>query len=136
RPAVIDLPEEIRKGYEEREQRAGRQPPREEQPALRGEEESHTESDDEEGDRVLVEEAEAGDEAERQPVPRVLPPHHPDRDPGAGHPEERLERIHREDALEGEVDRRDQDRDGGGELGEAAAPELAGDPAGEEHEQG
>ena len=61
--------------------------------------------------RLLVEQAEAHQRAEPDPQPvvaRLDPADHAER---RAHPEERLERVHRQEVVDAEVDRRHQDRE-------------------------
>lgn len=74
---------------------------------------------------MLVLEAEAGEDAERDPPARVAVAHDADQGPDAPSPEERLEGVHGQDAVHPEVDRRGQDAETGEELGEAPSAELA-----------
>jgi hypothetical protein len=135
RPAVIDLPEDVREHDESRERRAPERPLREEQSPLSCEEKPGDEGDREERHGVLVEEPDSDDDADREPESRIVPPDHADREPGARRPEERLQRVHGEEAVEPEVDRRHEDREGGDDLREPTATQLARYSPGEEHEE-
>ncbi len=82
---------------------------------------------------VFVFEAESRQDAEPDPEPLVAGFHDADHQPGAAHPEQRLEGVHGEQVIDSENTRRHQGREGGEALGKSLAAEFAGDQGGEGH---
>ena len=120
---------------EEAESEGG--PAAEEDAALGGEEETDDEGDEEEGHGWLVEEAEAGGDAEDDPpLPRAGAGDDADDGEEAGHPEDRFDGVHGEEAVDAEVLRCEEDAEHGQGLGGASATEGPGEEAGEEDHKG
>src|SRR5439155_11321797 len=82
---------------------------------------------------MFVEEAGAGDESEKEPEPRASAVQNTEDDGGAKHPEDRFESIHGEKIVEGQIDGRQKHEERSKELGEFAAADFAGHPAGEQN---
>lgn len=101
--------------------------------ALRGQEQGHHQAEAEEQHRVLVHQAEAGDQADPQPQPGLVLLEDPHQQKEADGPEQHLEGRDAEHVGGAEVDRRDQHREAGHHLDEAAAAEAAGQEADQQH---
>src|SRR5262249_5397397 len=71
-----------------------------------------------------------------EPEPRVSGPHDTDETENASHPEERLEAVHRQDAVFAEVDRRGQHAQPRERLSEAPSAELAPEGNGQDEPRG
>src|SRR5215471_19682548 len=82
---------------------------------------------------MLVENAETRDCAEEQPEARATAVEDTQNRGGRGHPEERLERVHGEKAIEGEIDGGDKHAESGEKLSKPAATQFLGDPGGNKH---
>ena len=87
--------------------------------------------DAEEHGRMLVLEAEPEERAEDEPPPRVVALDDADEAIDAPHPEQRLERVHGQHAVDGQVNGRRDDRQAGQRLREHAASEPPRDQHGE-----
>jgi hypothetical protein len=124
RETVSDLPDQVGKKQESRDRAADPDPSPAELAAFGREKKSDRHGAAEEQHRMFVLEAEPREETERDPVPRVAGAHDPDERPDAAHPEERFERIHRHQAVDGEEDGREQGAEAGERLREPAASEL------------
>ena len=109
-------------------------PFRTQQPPLARKAESGDQRKTENEHRVLVFEADSGDDAEGEPPFRRCAFHDAHHDPRAEQPEERLERIHREEAVEGEIRGRPKDRAGGEKLAVAPGAQLTREDTGKEYD--
>lgn len=136
-PAMVRLPEEVGESDPDEESDGEGGPAGEEDAALGCEEEANAETDEEEGHRGLVEEAEAGGDAEdRPPLAETGAGEDADESEGREHPEDGFDGVHGEKAVEGEVLGGAEDAEHGEGLGGAAAAERPGEDAGEEDGEG
>ena len=104
REVVAELPDDV--GQEDEEGHSDREPgpgraqlaprPREDEGRAQGQAEEHR--------RVLVHQAEAGEEAEEEPGAPITTIEDPQQDEHRSHPQQRLEGVHGEEAVGAEVD--------------------------------
>ena len=99
--------------------------------ALRSQEQADDDAGAEDQHGVLVFEAESRQDAEPDPELLVAGFHDADQQPGAAHPEQRLECVHGQQVVGGENTRRDQRGERGEALGKPLAAQFAGDQGGE-----
>ena len=134
--AVLHVPQEIREGQDEGEEAGQDEPPvPEKAPVRRGEEpDDHRGAEDEH--RLLVLEAQAGEQAEEEPEAGLSGPDDARGHEGAAGPDQRLDGVHREVAVEDVGERGDDDRDGREGAGTPAASQLPGERGGQEDEAG
>ena len=127
REVVPHLPEDVRQEDEERRGRPEKGPPRAQGAALPGQEDPGGECCAEKGRRVLVQEAEpqedAGGDPARSAGSRSLTSEGQKHRVDGPHPEQRLERVHRQKAVDAEEDGCREDRQGRHPLCVPAAAE-------------
>ena len=82
---------------------------------------------------MLVLEPEAGEEAEQYPETWVTAANDADHDQHTSHPEDRLKAVHRQNAVDHQVDRGDEYGESGQRLGKGPTAELARDQHGQSH---
>ena len=113
REAFPDVPDEVGQEHEEGRGRSDPDPAApEERAAARGGEETDDDARAEEAHRVLVQQADAGEQAERQPQARIGAVEEARDEDRAARPDQRLPRIHGREAVRDEHDRRDGDPEG------------------------
>src|ERR1700683_195015 len=129
RPIVLDVPEQVGKKDQKRGKSANPDPRMEKRTALRGEQQAHNDAKPEQSDGVLLLHADAGDNAEPEPVAwgffSTGAFYREDGEIGAAHPQIRFEAIGAEQATVGEILRRDDNGDCAEEQGKTASAELA-----------
>ena len=131
--SVLPLPDKV--GQKDRQRHRGAEPdpwPRElAAERCRNDRDRHGGAEKE--GRMFVLEPETGEDAEHYPETWIAAANDTDQDQDAAHPKERLERIHRQDAIDRQVDRGDDDPETGESLGKRAAAELSGDQDRQRH---
>jgi hypothetical protein len=136
-PVIVDLPKDVGHGDKEQERDAKSGPAGEEHSALRGAEQTEAEGDEEEGHRGLVQEADAGGDAEDDPPLRGrAAAKDEDESEDAGHPEHGLAGVHGEEAVECDVAGGEEEGEHREELCGSAAAKSPGDEAAEEDHDG
>src|SRR2546427_8828004 len=132
RPSVSDFPNHV--GQKNQEGREPAEPnPRPAEIANRGSQEKAQEnSRAEEQHRMLVKHADSRNPAEQEPQALRASIQNAQQDCGAKHPQYRLESIHGEKIVEGQINRRQQDGSSGEDAVQPAAAHLEQQPPREE----
>ena len=133
RPAVARLPDEVRDEQHGRDRDGQREAPRAQDVAA-PDEERRDQQDEDDGERVLRLEPDAGGDSEQRP--RAAPEREPQREPEHDHRRELVERDRLEEQVGREHPRREPDHHRGERLRTARPPELAGDESTDQHRSG
>ena len=128
---VLDVPQEIRQEDQESDRAADPDPGARERAALRSQHQADHDAGAEDQHGVLVFEADSRQDAEPDPEFRVAGLDDADEQVGATHPEQRLERVHGQQAVRGEECRRHQGRERRQALGKTLPAEFTRDQCGE-----
>ncbi len=131
RPVVPGQPDQVGEEEKQGDGAADPGPLAGEQPALPGQQQPGHDRGAKEEHAVLVEQRHAGQDAERDPELAAAAVDHAQQQPGAAHPAQGLEGVHRVEAADGQVDGRHAAGQRGQELGEARAAHLFRQPAAE-----
>jgi hypothetical protein len=131
---MLPLPDDVGQKDRQRDRSAEPDPGLEQLAAQRRGDDGNSDCGAEEEGRMLILEPKTGEDAEQDPETRVAAANDADQYQDAAHPEERFEGVHRQDAVDHQVDRGDDDSETGKSLCERAAAKLSGDRHGQRHQ--
>ena len=133
RPAVRDLPEDVRKEQECRDRRRDPWPAGFQKPPVRGEQHAEPDAAREPEHAPLVEQPETDHDPERDPPPEPAATEYSRDQRGAHRPEQQLEDVHGVELADAQVERRDDHGRHRQRLAETRRAHGARDPARQEH---
>ena len=133
RPAVARLPDEVRDEQHGRDHHGQREAPRAQNVAP-PDKERRDQQDEDDGDRVLRLEPDAGSDSEQRP--RAAPERQPQREPEDDHRRQLVERDRLEEQVGRQHPRREADYHRGERLRTTRRPELTGDEGADQHRPG